>query len=345
MESNNRTVQIEDEVPSQKWIHSTDTSVVPPAEQFDFYRSWNSDLGDVTLLRDKYTAFAARQTVWQLGSLALLALEYPGNAYHRRWRSKKHPIFDHWVLSIPLTNPLGGGPSQLGKLRWHCLGAPYEAEGKDDGTLALILPRDFAFTQPFDLKLRPEMAGMIVDYIHLLYRSLPQRTERDVDHIAGATASLLAACIIPSRNQLVEAEGPINSVIMARAKRLIAVKLAERDLSPEMLCRELNVSRSRLYRIFEPAGGISNYIRHQRLLRTKELLADHNNTRSISSIAEEWGFLDPSTYSRTFRREFGVTPKEARETGSGKPDQNNGFSLNSILAKTATPHEFLSHVR
>ncbi|MBB3963061.1 helix-turn-helix domain-containing protein [Rhizobium metallidurans] len=298
-----------------KCVVNIDTSVAPPAEQFDLYRSWNSSLGDVTLLRGKFSSFMARQQVWQLGSLALMSLDYRGTGYRRRWNSKKDPVFDHWILSIPLTVPENGGPSLPGKLHWHCLAAPYEAEGEDDGALALLLPRDFAFSQPLDLSIRPEMAALIVDYIQLLHRSLPNRTERDAEHIAVATTTLLAACLAPSRDHLVEADGPINGVIMARAKTLIAAQLAKRDLSPEKLCRDLNISRSRLYRIFEPSGGISNYIRRQRLLRTRDILCDDKDRRSISLIAEEWGFMDPSTYSRTFRREFGMTPNEAREAG------------------------------
>jgi len=292
-----------------------DTSAAPPAEQFDLYRSWNANLGDVTLLREKFNSFNAHQQVWQLGSLALMSLDYRGTGYRRRWTNKKDPVFDHWILSVPLTVSDNGGPSIPGQLHWHCLAAPYEAEGEDDGALALLLPRDFAFSQPFDLAIRPEMAALIVDYLQLLHRSLPNRMERDAEHIAVATTTLLAACLAPSRDHLVEAEGPINGVIMARAKKLIAAQLAKRDLSPEKLCRDLNISRSRLYRIFEPSGGISNYIRRQRLLRTRDILSDDKDRRSISLIAEEWGFMDPSTYSRTFRREFGMTPKEARETG------------------------------
>jgi len=292
-----------------------DTSAAPPAEQFDLYRSWNSNLGDVTLLREKFSSFNARQQVWQLGSLALMSLDYRGTGYRRRWSNKKDPVVDHWILSVPLTVSDNGGPSIPGQLHWHCLAAPYEAEGEDDGALALLLPRDFAFSQPYDLAIRPEMAALIVDYLQLLHRSLPNRMERDAEHIAVATTTLLAACLAPSRDHLVEAEGPINGVIMARAKKLIAAQLAKRDLSPEKLCRDLNISRSRLYRIFEPSGGISNYIRRQRLLRTRDILSDDTDRRSISLIAEEWGFMDPSTYSRTFRREFGMTPKEARETG------------------------------
>lgn len=324
-----------------KCVIDVDTSEAPPAEQFDLYRTWHASLVDITLLRDKFESFAARQRVWQLGNLALLSLEYPGTGYHRRWSSKKNPVFDHWLLSIPYTLPSNGGKGHVGKLRWHCLAAPHEGQAEDDGVLALFLPRDFAFSQPFDLAIRPEMATFITDYIQLLHHSLPDRTERDAEYIAVATTNLLTACVTLSHNHVLEAEGPINAVIMARANKLIAAQLADRDLSPERLCRDLDVSRSRLYRIFEPNGGISNHIRRQRLLRTRDILADDMDRRSISAIAEEWGFTDASTYSRTFRREFGMTPKEAREAGwlgikhpripSGDMQRGAALSLNSLL--------------
>ncbi|AOF93110.1 helix-turn-helix domain-containing protein [Sinorhizobium sp. RAC02] len=315
MESRAQTVTEASEQAPLKCAIDIDTSAAPPAEQFDLYRTWHASLVDITLLRDKFETFAARQRVWQLGNLALLALEYPGTGYRRRWSTKKSPVFDHWVLSIPYTLSSNRGPRQVGKLRWHCLAAPHEDQSEDDGFLALFLPRDFAFSQPFDLAIRPEMATFITDYIQLLHHSLPDRAERDTEYIAVATTSLLTACITLSHNHVFEAEGPINAVIMARANKLIAAQLTDRDLSPERLCRDLNVSRSRLYRIFEPTGGISNYIRRQRLLRTRDVLADDTDRRSISAIAEEWGFMDASTYSRTFRREFNMTPKEAREAG------------------------------
>lgn len=318
-----------------------DTSAAPPAEQFDLYRTWNSSLADIVLLRDKFESFAARQRVWQLGNLALASIDYAGTGYRRRWSSLKNPVFDHWLLSVPHTTTAAGAPAAVGQLRWLCLAAPHEGQGEDDGVLVLFLPRDFAFSQPFELNIRPEMATFIADYIELLYRSLPERTECDAEHISVATTSLLAACITPSRNHVFEADGPINAVIMARANKLIAARLSDRNLSPESLCQELGISRSRLYRIFEPAGGISNYIRRERLLRTRELLTDETERRSISSIAEEWGFMDASTYSRTFRREFGITPKEARESDwlrikhpllpAGQGPDDTAPSLSSLL--------------
>lgn len=292
-----------------------DTSSASPAEQYELFRSWHSTIADVELLCAPLDAFAARERVWQLDSLVLAFIEYPGNGYHRRWSSKRNPVLDHWVLSVPHTIRPGGGPPQTGQLRWQYLATPHEDEGEDDGVLCLFLPRDFAFSQPFTLDIRPEMATFIVDYILLLYNSLPNRTAKDVPHLAAATVKLLTAGITPSRDHLVEAQGAIDAVIMARAAKFIAARLADRSLTPETICQALGISRSRLYRIFEPAGGVSHYIRRQRLLKTRDALSDRADGSSISRIAEQWGFMDPSTYSRTFRKEFGISPKDARATG------------------------------
>lgn len=173
----------------------------------------------------------------------------------------------------------------------------------------------------------------------LLYRSLPYRVESDVPYIAAATISLLAACIEPSRDHVFEAQGAIDTVIMARAHKLIATRLADWSLTPEKICKELGISRSRLYRIFEPVGGVSNYIRRQRLLKTRDALSDSADGSPISSIAEKWGFIEPSAYSRTFRKEFGMSPQDARAVGwFGTEDtvserQSNGtaISLGNLL--------------
>lgn len=316
-----------------------DTSSALPIEQFDLFRSWHSNIADVELLRGAFASFPARERVWQLGGLTLASIEYPRTGYRRRWSSKRNPVFDHWLLSIPQTIPSDGGPPQAGQLRWQCLAAPHQDQGEDDGVLCLFLPRNFAFSQPLTLDIRPEMATFIVDYILLLYGSLPDRTENDVPYIAAATTSLLAACVAPSRDHFLEAQEAIDTVIMARAKKIIAARLGDRNLTPEKLCQELGISRSRLYRIFEPVGGVSNYIRRQRLLKTRDALGDSTDGSSISRIAEKWGFMDPSAYSRTFRKEFGIPPKDARAAGwlgirvtssVGRPN-GNAASLSSIL--------------
>jgi AraC-like DNA-binding protein len=72
------------------------------------------------------------------------------------------------------------------------------------------------------------------------------------------------------------------------------------------------MSRSNLYRLFEEIGGVARYIQHERLLEAHAVLFDPATVQSISAIAEDLCFADASSFSRTFRREFGYSPSEVR---------------------------------
>lgn len=178
------------------------------------------------------------------------------------------------------------------------------------------------FSTPADpsrVNVRDEMKDFLSSYLLLLLRSLSAFNAVDVPKVVSATTSLVTACLSPSRDHVVEAQRPMDLVQLDRAAKIIAERLADRDLTPDQLCRQLGISRSSLYRLFEPVGGVSSYVRRQRLLKTREMLSDRADRRTISSIAEEWSFTDPSAYSRMFRKEFGITPREAREK-----DRRNG---------------------
>ena len=70
--------------------------------------------------------------------------------------------------------------------------------------------------------------------------------------------------------------------------------------------------RSNLYRLFEDIGGVGRYIQRERLLEAHAVLTDPAITKSISAIADDLCFPDASSFSRTFRREFGHSPGEVR---------------------------------
>ena len=66
--------------------------------------------------------------------------------------------------------------------------------------------------------------------------------------------------------------------------------------------------------MFEPSGGVARHIQAERLREAHRALADPDNQRDIHAVAEDLGFYDASTFSRTFRREYGCTPSEVRAT-------------------------------
>lgn len=287
---------------------------MPPVEQFDFCKTWYTGVAEIQLLGAKHSVFPARQRVWQLGNLALGMIEIPGSGYDIRWEHCKRPLLDHLVLSVPFSRSPAGDMT-AGKPHMTCLALPDGGLTDDDLIIVLFLPRISPATNSLRIEISDATLNFLADYMLLLHRSVADLKEGDIPHIVSATGNLFAAALKPSSDNLVAARGAVDAVTTARIAQIVAERLNDRDLTPDKLCRAAGVSRSRLYRIFEPAGGVSNYIRRKRLLKTRDVLADSSDRRTISSIAEEWGFADASAYSRMFKSEFGMSPKEARDLG------------------------------
>jgi AraC-like DNA-binding protein len=324
------------------------TNKFPTLEQFDVFRDVHRNVAEIDLVRSQDDSFPAHQVVWDLGRLIFTSTELPGKGYAHRWRHLRKASLDHWYVTIPFCRcdaGRGHGDVMTEPPSLHCLAKPFEAETEEDGLLTLYMPHDLFPAMPaLDLMLDVQLDGgrglLLSDYLLLLNRSLSELSVAEVPHVVEATRCLVAACLVPMRDRFAEAQKPIDTVIMERARRFISRKLADPELTPEMLCTELGVSRSRLYRLFESLGGISAYIRRQRLLKTRDALSDSSDRRSISRIAEEWGFTDPSAYSRTFRHEFGVSPSEAREAGWG----GYGYVIGQEKHNLAEPERSLGHL-
>lgn len=292
-----------------------DTSSVQPADQFELFRAWHSGIAEVSPFQAEAPSFPAHQTVWNLGVLTFTHVTAPDTPYG--WRHLSKPMTDNWCLHLPLPKSLPRGEHpEVGDLGFRSFTDPFECVSERTDHLALCIPRNFHFLQSSRMDVHGTSKQFLTDYLLLLRRSLPDLRSADAPHIAAATTSLLAACLTPSRDHIAEAQRPIEASIMDRASRTVAQHLANPKLAPDWLCGALGVSRSRLYRIFEPLGGVSSYIRRERLRKTRDALVDSSDGRSISTIAEQWGFTDPSAFSRMFKKEFGISPGEARAGGS-----------------------------
>lgn len=292
----------------------TDTSSAPPVEQFDLFRSWYVGVAEPLAPPEGARSFPAHQQVWSIGPLTLMHLALPNYLY--RYRHLRNPFRDDWYLAITLPKDRNhGGRPEFGRMSVQSLVDPLDSVSEDNESIAVIMPRDLPFIQDSRIAISEHFKDLLGEYVVALHRTLASLKSADVEPLARATNSLLAACLAPSRDHVAEARRPIEAVIMRRASKLIAEHLADPELTPEFVCREIGISRSSLYRIFEPVGGISSHIRRMRLRKTRDALASATDGRTISAIAEKWGFTDPSSYSRLFRREFGMSPRELRAEG------------------------------
>lgn len=95
----------------------------------------------------------------------------------------------------------------------------------------------------------------------------------------------------------------------------IRQRLNDPALTPAAVADAHGLSIRQLHRIFQAEGSTpSAWIRRQRLERCRRDLADPDLAgRPVVAIGARWGFPDPTSFNRAFRREFGLPPGEYRE--------------------------------
>lgn len=93
--------------------------------------------------------------------------------------------------------------------------------------------------------------------------------------------------------------------------RLIHERYAE-DLSVELLASSIYLSRSVFMKRFTRLVGESpiSYLTAWRMHKSFSLL--RNNGHSINSVAEKVGYSSAESFSRAFKRHFGMTPHDSR---------------------------------
>jgi AraC-like DNA-binding protein len=94
----------------------------------------------------------------------------------------------------------------------------------------------------------------------------------------------------------------------------IRQRLADPGLTPRVVAAAHAVSLRQLNRILEDDGqSPSDWIRRERLGRCRRDLLDPTLASvPVTAIGARWGFADPVTFNRAFRREFGMPPGEYR---------------------------------
>jgi AraC-like DNA-binding protein len=97
-------------------------------------------------------------------------------------------------------------------------------------------------------------------------------------------------------------------------EQLIHDQLTDASLSPAKLAAQLGISIRQLYRLFEEEGdSVCRYIQRARLVRSAADLVDHRlANESITDIAFKWGFTDSAHFSRTFKKQFELSPRDYR---------------------------------
>ncbi|MFW0795062.1 helix-turn-helix domain-containing protein [Gordonia sp. CPCC 205515] len=130
---------------------------------------------------------------------------------------------------------------------------------------------------------------------------------------AGEMTDAVAAALAAHHCALPVAPSSTRQARRTEVLRYLRTHLADPGLSVEMAARDLHVSPRTLHAAFDDTDDtFIRTLRHMRLRRAADLLADSTRVCTVTEVAAMVGFADPSTFTRAFRRQFGITPADMR---------------------------------
>jgi AraC-like DNA-binding protein len=299
----------------------------------DRFHVWVKDnLCECSYEDDGYGAFDAQATGAALGPLIISGRHWPARPqplmYHVHRTARRIRLDGH--ESIRFTLLLGGrflcratNPQSIwraGDLLVLDVAQTNDCMVEAGDVISLVVPRHLlpSHTARLHGQALTNGAGrLFADHLLSLFRNLPKLREHEIPSVVRSTLLILSAAVSPSPEALEAASVPIQSALQHRIQRYIDTHLLEPDLSPDRICRAVGLSRARLYQLFEGDGGVMRQIKRKRLRRAYHMLADPMQSRiRVAELAWEHGFVDVKYFHRSFKAEFGHTPKETLQRPS-----------------------------
>jgi len=138
---------------------------------------------------------------------------------------------------------------------------------------------------------------------------LLERQKRMIAHFSKNAGTTPAEADTPEQKATYATE----SAFIGKVRSIIEDNFADEDFALPQLCRDLNMSRSQLFRKMKALVDIppSDFIRSHRLQKARQLLETEDLT--VSEVAWQVGYKDVSHFSKSFQEMFGVLPSAARK--------------------------------
>jgi len=187
----------------------------------------------------------------------------------------------------------------------YSLVVPYEAVGISASRIDEMLARPLAQNSP--------LAASTWSFLLRAVQTATESPSPALGRLSGAAVSMLTALLFTESGDDSGAREPLATTLVPRVIEYLRLHLADPGLSADRVARDHGVSKRYLYLLLEREGvALGDWVRSHRAAFAAELLADPRNSAPISSIAHRVGFIDEAHFARTFRRWYGMTPRDWR---------------------------------
>ncbi len=234
---------------------------------------------------------------------------------------------DGYALYVPIRGEMG--ISQFGREQLVGVGGygvisagalANHAKSGDNDTLCFVLPRSFVEERVVhgeDICARPCAMGtglhnLLIETLHALQKNVWLMTDDELRASLRCIADLALCALRGSADIMPQAAWSVRTTNLARAKRIIRAKMSDPDLKLATIARETGLSLRYLHDLFRDEGRTMwEFLKNERLQRAREIL-ERSSPRSVTvtDVSLECGFTNMSYFSSSFKRAFGVSPRD-----------------------------------
>ncbi|KAB2670395.1 helix-turn-helix transcriptional regulator [Ochrobactrum sp. LMG 5442] len=306
------------------------TAELPKSQQFP---AWQEHMAPVLDCRlpdgaDIQNGFIVQQTVWNLGGMLVVQETVPAYGYERSPQKIRFSPIDHWRIAFLRSGrtwtEVDGHVAQNepGMMEVRSLGRPFRGRSLAVTTISLVIPVDLFFDQgglppaSNNAVIGGHRVSLLLDYLSSVEANLERFTHDDLAVVKVRLQEMVFDAVTALVDRT-ESKDQLSQVgLMTRARRFIQNNISSPVLNIDSLCKELAISRTRLYELFEVTGGVANYIRRRRLLTAHAMLADPTGSQKIADIGLAIGIESSANFSRTFTQYFGYSPSSVYRKNS-----------------------------
>lgn len=275
---------------------------------------------------DRANAFPATFSTHPLGTYQISRLAAPRHLWTRTGENVRRAPHDEYLLSLKL-----GGTARLGQAGREIEQSPGELALYDTGkTFSYLLDSDIVLLKVprQELEMRLPQAhrytavgfGLRSPVGHLAARLVREALDLEVDEMPAA-GERVGDCLVDAVAAAIECElaGPSarahgEAPLLETIKAYVLSHLGNRALDTTRVAERHGISVRTLNRLFAAEGTTPmRWVWSQRLAASRAALA-RDGAHRVTDIAYEYGFADPSHFSRAFKAAYGLRPIEvARE--------------------------------
>ncbi len=304
-------------------------------ENYAAWRQATDTLFDIDCLSAGHPVrFQADLTSYSMGSILLGHTRSVAQRFSRSTATIARSGIDHIIVQLYMVGGYHGHAGsasivvQAGDICVLDCAETFATQASDFENLTLVIPRAILEAKlprlealhGLVLKTGSTWNRILSQHLLVLFEQAPSMTLRECERIANGSIALLAACLQGEIEARDEQTGTSVTSMVLQIRRHIDEHLSDSTLGADQVAARFALSRATLYRLFEPLGGVADYIRARRLrraffaLRARELA----NLR-ISDIAQRCGFASMATFTRAFKSAYGITPAALRSVSALNP--------------------------